>query len=84
MTNSITKDVVKTYSQAEVDALVIEALRNRAITPFHIHRCREGENWHEWACSSPYCEDVSSTPRNCVDHGGVAPIIKGQEPWRGR
>jgi hypothetical protein len=81
MTSTITKDAVTTYSQAQVDALVIEALRARAVTPFHIHRCSDG---HEWACNSPYCEDVSSTPRACVDHGGVPPITKGMEPWRGR
>ena len=71
----------KQYSKLEVDALIIEALRSQNTTPIHVHHCAEGQ--HDWTCISPYCEDVSSVPRTCVPHGGNAPIIKGQEPWRG-
>ncbi len=78
-----TKDAVmtKTYSQDEVDALVIQAMRSKDAAPVHIHRC---PNNHEWLCNSPYCEDVNAVPRACVDHGGDRPIQKGLEPWRGR
>jgi len=80
-TSTITKAAAKTYNQNEVDSLVIEALRAKANTPYHIHRCPDG---HEWACNSPYCEDVAAVPRQCMDHGGDRPIQKGLEPWRGK
>lgn len=71
----------RTYTREEVNALIIEALRSQDKTPIHIHHCTEG---HDWPCTSPYCEDVSSVPRACATHGGTPPIVKGLEPWRGK
>ncbi len=70
----------KAYTRAEVDALIIEALRSQNSTPIHIHHCPEG---HDWPCTSTYCEDVNTVPRLCIEHGGPPPIVKGLEPWRG-
>jgi hypothetical protein len=72
--------IEKTYTKAEVDAIIIQALRSQNSTPIHIHMCPEG---HQWPCTSTYCEDVLAVPRLCLEHGGPAPIIKGLEPWRG-
>jgi len=56
----------------EVAAAAAAALRaQQALRPVHIHRCLDGE--HEWTCPSPYCENVSTVPRNCVAHGGALP-----------
>ena len=70
----------RTYTKAEVDEIIIRALRSQDTTPIHIHTCTEG---HQWPCTSTYCEDVNTVPRACVAHGGPAPIVKGLEPWRG-
>ena len=75
----MTQAIERSFTRLEVEALIIEALRSQNTTPRHIHHCLEG---HDWTCSSPYCEDVTAVPRNCVEHGGPAPIMKGQEPGR--
>jgi hypothetical protein len=51
--------------------------------PVHIHRCPGDakEPSHEWACNSPYCEDLVAP---CPElHGGNEPVVQGREPWRG-
>lgn len=50
---------------------------------FHTHVCpATGDHEvHPWGCNSPYCESLA---RVCPDHGGTDPIVKGEEPWRGK
>ncbi len=50
--------------------------------PFHVHRNPEGKV-REWACNSPYCEDVAASTTPHPDDGGPEPIVQGREPWRG-
>ena len=66
--------------QTAIFAAVVKATGTMNGVPVHVHRCPDG---HEWFCQSPYCEDVTATPRACTAHGGSAPIVKGSEPWRG-
>lgn len=54
------------------------------LRPTHIHQCpgdSDGKSAHGWVCNSPYCEEMGEL---CVNHGGVAPVRIGKEPWRGR
>lgn len=49
--------------------------------PEHIHRNPDpAAKIHEWACNSPYCEDLAGPH---PDEGGLEPIVQGREPWRG-
>lgn len=80
MTTTKNGAIEKVYTKTEVDAIIIQALRSQNTTPIHIHQCPEG---HQWPCTSTYCDDVNTVPRLCVEHGGVPPIVKGMEPWRG-
>jgi hypothetical protein len=50
--------------------------------PFHVHRPADTARAKvkEWACNSPYCEDLSNLH---PDDGGPEPIVQGREPWRG-
>jgi hypothetical protein len=49
--------------------------------PVHIHRNLDPTaKITEWACNSPYCEDLSGP--HPID-GGFEPIVQGREPWRG-
>ena len=49
--------------------------------PIHVHRNPNPDaKVKEWACNSPYCEDLSGPhPKD----GGFEPIVQGREPWRG-
>ncbi len=50
--------------------------------PEHIHRNPDPHaKVREWACNSPYCEDVEASVH--PDEGGPEPIVQGREPWRG-
>jgi hypothetical protein len=49
--------------------------------PEHFHRNPDpAAKVKEWACNSPYCEDLASPH---PDDGGPEPIVQGREPWRG-
>ena len=49
--------------------------------PEHYHRNPDPKaKVKEWACNSPYCEDLSGPH---PDDGGQEPIVQGREPWRG-
>jgi len=49
--------------------------------PAHIHRNPDPKaTVKEWACNSPYCEDLT-TPH--PKDGGQEPVVQGREPWRG-
>jgi hypothetical protein len=49
--------------------------------PEHIHRNPDPTGKvKEWACNSPYCEDLSGPH---PDDGGPEPVVQGREPWRG-
>lgn len=48
--------------------------------PVHVHHSPDNE-WPDWKCNSPYCEDLTTPP---PDQGGPEPVIQGREPWRGR
>jgi len=87
MTSTITEDAAMTTFSGEqvqgiVNRAVLAALKAKAEKPVHVHHCTDVSE-HEWACTSPYCEDVNAVPRACMAHGGVLPIEKGMEPWRG-
>ncbi len=48
--------------------------------PEHIHHNpNPAAKVKEWACNSPYCEDLSGPH---PDDGGFEPIVQGREPWR--
>jgi len=49
--------------------------------PEHIHRNPDPKaKVKEWACNSPYCEDLAGPHPN---DGGLEPVVQGREPWRG-
>ena len=79
----------KTYSESDVQHIIALALEEaaRPQTPVHIHTCGSGsldpELRHKWPCTSPYCEDVSTVMRLCVEHGGKRPRLKGDPPDTG-
>jgi len=82
-------DTEKTYTETQVQHLIAEAIRlaNSPQTPTHIHTCDSGSldpaERHSWPCTSPYCEDVSTVVRRCVEHGGRKPRLKGDPPDTG-
>ena len=49
--------------------------------PIHLHRSSDPDaTVKEWACNSPYCEDLTGAH---PDDGGAEPVVQGREPWRG-
>lgn len=74
---TVTKEETKTKMG---DFLVHERRNDQGQPVFHIHKCSKG---HEWNCDSAYCPRGGNA-QDCVEHGGLAPIIDGREPWRGR
>ena len=49
--------------------------------PIHLHRSLDpSAKVKEWACNSPYCEDLGGLH---PDDGGFEPVVQGREPWRG-
>jgi hypothetical protein len=49
--------------------------------PAHVHRNPDpSATVREWACNSPYCEDLSGPH---PDDGGPEAVVQGREPWRG-
>ncbi len=51
---------------------------------FHIHLNADPKaKVHEWACNSPYCENVGVNSDPHPDDGGPEAVMQGREPWRG-
>lgn len=79
MTTAVTKTNSRMVQRAP-DPATPQVYFDAGGTTFHVHTCPDKDG-HTWACNSPYCENLN---RLCPDHGGTEPVVKGEEPWRGR